>query len=40
MFEVLTAVGAPQPGAVDIAGWLVTGGGVLVTALWLRHLTR
>jgi len=39
---VLTEAGAAsvQGGVVDAAGWVIGLGGVLLTALWLRSLTR
>jgi hypothetical protein len=39
---LLTAAGevTVQTGVIDVVGWALTLGGVLVTALWLRHLSR
>jgi hypothetical protein len=31
---------AVQGTAIDISGWVILLGGVLLTALWLRSLTR
>lgn len=28
-----------QTGVIDVVGWAIGLGGILVTALWLRHLS-
>jgi hypothetical protein len=35
-----TAEVSVQTGVIDGVGWVLTVGGILVTALWIRHLTR
>ena len=39
---LLTAAGevSVQTGVIDVVGWALALGGVVVTALWLRHLAR
>jgi hypothetical protein len=32
--------GSVQPGVVNASGWVLTVGGLLVTALWLLYLYR
>ncbi len=34
------AEGSVQTGVIDVVGWAIALGGMLVTALWLRHLSR
>ena len=39
---LLTAAGevSVQTGVIDVVGWVIGLGGILVTVLWLRHLAR